>query len=299
MKILNYGSLNIDFVYSVPHFVVGGETLAASERRVFPGGKGLNQSIALAKAGADVYHAGAVGKDGVWLIDLLSQNGVNTKFLQIREDVPTGHAVIQVDESGQNCIIIDGGANQSQTDGEVKKTLSNFEAGDMLLLQNEINGLHKIIQMAKNRNITVVLNPSPIDETLLHMPLNMVDIIILNEVEAEAICGETDCEKQLNALKSKFPDTEIVLTQGEKGVACETNKNKKYSHGIYKVKAADTTAAGDTFTGFYMAAKINGLPTEEALKRASAASAITVSRKGASVSIPTNDEVDEFLRNRE
>ena len=138
MKILNYGSLNIDHVYHVPHFVRPGETLSSLDMQLFAGGKGLNQSIALARAGADVWHAGAIGKDGGMLSGILKDSNVNTGCLKIR-DVPTGHAIIQIDENGQNCILLYGGANQTMNRLEIEEVLSHFEEGDILLLQNEIN----------------------------------------------------------------------------------------------------------------------------------------------------------------
>ena len=297
MKILNFGSLNLDYVYSVPHFVAAGETLAAMDRQVFPGGKGLNQSIALAKAKAHVYHAGAIGLDGMQLLKVLMQGGVNPDFVRKRPDLPTGHAIIQVDQSGQNCILIYGGANQSQRKDEIIETISSFSSGDMLLLQNEVNEVDTLIHQAKEKHMTVVLNPSPITPALLNAPLEKVDIFILNEIEARFISGVEDAYEQINALGRFYPKSDVVLTLGEKGSLCLTASGEQYEFGIFNVPVTDTTAAGDAFTGFYLASFAQGKPINEALKIASAASAIAVTRPGASVSIPDIDETEEFLLN--
>ena len=295
MKILNFGSLNLDHVYSVSHFVTAGETLAAKDRQVFPGGKGLNQSIALSKANAHVFHAGAIGLDGTQLVELLRQSGVDPFFIHERSDLPTGHAIIQVDQSGQNCILIYGGANQSQRKEEIIETLSSFSSGDLLLLQNEINEVDTLIHQAKEKQMIIVLNPSPITPTLLNAPLEKVDIFILNEIEARFISGEEDAYEQIKALNELYPKSDVVLTLGEKGSLCLTASGEQFEHGIFNVPVVDTTAAGDTFTGFYLAAYAQGKPINEALRIASAASAIAVSRSGASVSIPDIKETEKFL----
>ena len=147
MKVLNYGSLNVDYVYSVDHIIVGGETQHSSKLEVFSGGKGLNQSIALAKAGVPVYHAGIVGSDGDILLDACKEAGVNTKYIR-RLPVKGGHTMIQVDKNAQNCIILYGGTNQMQTREFVDEVLADFGEGDYLLLQNEINMLDYIIDQA-------------------------------------------------------------------------------------------------------------------------------------------------------
>ena len=134
MKVLNFGSLNIDYTYQVDHFVRAGETMSSESLQVFSGGKGLNQSIALSKAGADVWHAGAVGAgDGDFLIEQMKKAGVHTELIE-HLDGQTGHAIIQKDPAGQNCILLYGGANQRITKEMVDRVLTQFEADDFLIL---------------------------------------------------------------------------------------------------------------------------------------------------------------------
>lgn len=289
MKILNFGSLNIDYVYSVEHFVRPGETLSSHELEIFCGGKGLNQSIALARAGADVYHAGAVGeKDGKFLIDTLAENNINTEFIKTH-DAQSGHALIQVDSSGQNCIILYGGTNQMIDKEHIDFVLEHFSEGDYILLQNEINMLDYIMRKAHDKGMVIVLNPSPMQSNIQDLPLENLDYLILNEVEASDLSGKESAKDILDVLTIKFPNTKIILTLGKQG-AIYSDGEMRLKHGIYKVPVVDTTAAGDTFTGYFFANILNNSP-KEALRIASMASAIAVSRKGAEVSIPVLQDV--------
>ena len=291
MKLLNFGSLNIDYVYKVDHFVRPGETMSSESRQTFCGGKGLNQTIALARAGVQVYHAGAVGKaDGEMLLEALKKNNVNIDFVKQCEDVATGHAIIQVNRSGQNCIMLYGGANQTMTKEHIDETLAGFSAGDFLILQNEINNLGYIMEQAHKKGLVIVLNPSPMNEKILALPLEFVNYFMLNEVEAADICGEESKDNLLGSLSRKYPKAKIVLTLGKQGVQYKDGE-QILSHGIYKVPVVDTTAAGDTFTGFFIGSLAQGYAAEEALRLASVASSIAVSRQGAESSIPYMDEV--------
>lgn len=305
MKVLVYGSLNIDYVYSVEHFVRAGETISSDGRNIFCGGKGLNQAIAFSRYGIETFMAGAVGKaDGKVLADALKNANVNTDYV-VEKDMPSGHTVIQNTPDGENCIILFGGANQSITKEDVDRTLADFDRGDYLILQNEINLLDYIIERAHEKKMTVVLNPSPMNEKILALPLEKVDIFVLNEIEACGILGlnETDSFKAdggnlLSRLKDKFPNKKILITLGEVG-SLYSDRENTYSHGIYKVKALDTTGAGDTFMGYFIGEIISGKDASCALKTASAASAIAVGKNGASVSIPYIEEVKKFLAERE
>ena len=298
MKVLSFGSLNIDYTYRVDHFVQKGETVASDSLQVFSGGKGLNQSIALAKAGAEVYHAGAIGEDGKFLLAVMEEAGVDTSCVKILDDVRTGNAIIQNDKEGDNCILLYGGANQAITKAQIDAVLFRFDAGDCLVLQNEINELPYLMNKAHEKGMKIVLNPSPMNEKIFAMPLHLVDYFILNEVEAEQILqwktnSEEDMDMLAAALAAKFPNATVVLTIGSAG-SIFTNGDKQFRQSSFRVKAVDTTAAGDTFSGFFIAGILNGPSEEAAMERASKAAAIAVTRAGAAPSIPTQDEVDRF-----
>lgn len=298
MKVLCFGSLNIDYTYKVPHFVKKGETLASEKLQVFGGGKGLNQSVALAKAGTEVYHAGSIGQDGMFLLDMLKDAGANTDFVKILDTVRTGNAIIQNDKSGDNCIILYGGANQAITREQVDEVMSHFESEDYLVLQNEINELGYIVEKAHEKGMIIVLNPSPMNEKILALPLDVINYFILNEVEAAQILGKEDkgeesWEQIADDLLKKFPQATIVLTMGSEGSVFK-NQKETVCQSIYKVQAVDTTAAGDTFSGYFIGGILGGLSAKEAMDQASKASAIAVTRKGAAPSIPLLAEVQNY-----
>ena len=293
MKVLNFGSLNLDIVFDVEYFVKAGETISSLARNIHAGGKGLNQSIALSQAGAEVFHAGNVGEDGRMLLDMLSGKGVDISLVR-RLDGATGQAVIQVESSGQNSIILYDGANKRIDDGQIDDVLSRFERGDMLLLQNEINNIGQIMRKAKLKGMSVALNPSPITNELLDSPLELVDWFILNEIEGQALSGETEPKRISKAMLSKYSDARIVLTLGKDGVLY-SDKSGSCSEGIFDMPVVDTTAAGDTFTGFFLSSVVRGESVAKALKIASTAAGIAVSRAGAGQSIPSMDEVRKYL----
>ena len=194
MKVLNFGSLNLDYVYSVDHMVAEGETLAAGGMNTFCGGKGLNQSIALAKAGVPVYHAGLIGEEGKSLLDACRENGVHTDFIR---EIPgkSGHTIIQVDKSGQNCILLYGGANRSMTREFIDEVLSHFEKGDYLLLQNEVNLVDYMVDQAYQKGMEIILNPSPFDRNLEACDLSKISLFLMNEIEGWQITGEKEPER--------------------------------------------------------------------------------------------------------
>lgn len=290
MKILDFGSINIDDVYAVDHFVRPGETMSSLGYEQFCGGKGLNQSIALARAGAEVYHACMVGEGADFLVKTMEESGVNTKWMK-KTDVAAGRAIIQVDKNGQNCIILFGGSNQANTKEYIREVIDSFEPGDIVLLQNELNLIDYIIDYAHEKGLVIALNPSPMNEKILACDLSKVTYFILNEVEGSDIAGgETDPDKICDTLLTKYPGCKVVLTLGMKG-SVYTDGKQKVTHGVYKVDAVDTTAAGDTYTGYFLSMITKGSSVEEALDVAAKASAIAVSRNGASPSIPTMDEV--------
>ena len=297
MKILNFGSCNVDHVYTMDHIVVPGETQTTYKLEIFPGGKGLNQSIAAVRAGAGVYHAGCIGKGGEMLEEILSENGVDLTHVRHVEE-QNGHAIIQVGSDGENSIFLYPGSNEMITKEHIDSALEGFGKGDLLILQNEINNLEAIIEKAFEKGISILLNPAPFNEKIKKLNLLHLTYIILNETEAKGFAGTDDPEKCLDYFEKEFPELKVMLTLGEKG-SVYMEKGKRTYRDAFKVKAVDTTAAGDTFTGYFAAGLSEGLPIEEILKRATAASAVTVSRMGAAPSVPTAEEVDLFLKNKE
>ncbi|WP_426350608.1 ribokinase [Alloiococcus sp. CFN-8] len=289
MKIINIGSLNIDYVYQVDDFVAGGETKLSEAMKIFSGGKGLNQSIALRRAGAEVYHGGLIGSDGAFLKELLQQEGVNTDFISTVEG-STGHAIIQVNNHGENCILLFGGANQLFTTEGIDTILASFNKGDYVLLQNEINHMDYIINKAYDLGLKIILNPSPINDKLKSYLLYKVSTFILNEVEGSALTDREEPESILNELTSKYPNSEFVLTLGSKGVIY-AHQEERIAVPAQKVTPVDTTAAGDTFTGYYLSAILMGKTVKEALELATAAAALSVTRPGAAPSIPVLSEI--------
>ncbi len=290
MKVLNFGSLNIDYVYSVDHFVRAGETISSTGMETFTGGKGLNQSVAFARAGAKTFHAGCIGAEGAFLRKMLEDSGADTRFVKTLDGVACGHAIIQVTPAGENCIMLFGGANQRITEEFMDSVFAEFGEGDLLMLQNEINGLPRIIKRAREKRMSIALNPSPFNEKITELDLSDIDWLILNETEGCEITGKTDADDIINELISRYPHMRIVLTLGSKG-SRYADRDSRAEQSIFKAQAVDTTAAGDTFTGYFFSCVMSGKAPAEALKIASAASSITVSRKGAAPSIPTMQEV--------
>ncbi len=294
MKILNFGSLNVDYVYSVDHFVTPGETISSDKRELFCGGKGLNQSVAFARAGADIYHAGNVGNDGEMLTDLLESTGVDVRFVN-KCDLPSGHAIIQVNSDGENCIILFDGANGAVTENQINKTLDFFDKGDAIMLQNEINDIDVIVSKAKQKGLITVLNPSPFNKKISAVNLSDIDWLIINETEGKGMSGKTHPDDIVEELLSRYKDIKIVLTLGKDG-AMYADKSCRYVQPIINAPVVDTTGAGDTFTGYFFTAVFSGKTPKDALLIASAASSIAVSRKGAAPSIPTMDEVIQKIK---
>lgn len=286
MKILNFGSLNIDYTYAVSDIALPGQTVAASKMDKNVGGKGLNQSVALARAGAKVCHAGKIGRDGDMLREYLASCGVDVSLVKY-SDKPTGNAVIQVDSRGENSIVVYGGANRDITEADAASALEHFSAGDMLLIQNEITCTRAIAKAAKARGMSVALNPSPLDG--LEVDMSDVDILILNENEAKTLLGTSVPEEIEAALPRINPGMRVVMTLGSRG-ACHIGGGIVYV-AAQKVTAVDTTGAGDTFTGYFLSEICAGKSPEAAMKTASRAAAISVTRHGAAASIPKREEL--------
>ena len=292
MKVLNFGSLNLDYTYQVAHIVRAGETILAKEVNMNLGGKGFNQSVALSRAGLVCFHAGLVGEEGLEFYDACETFGIKTDYIKTVTG-RCGHTVIQVDENGQNSIVLFGGANQKNSKECVDEVLKNFDTGDVIILQNEINELPYIIDQAFAKGMTIVLNPSPYDERLEECDLGKVSVFVLNETEGQQMTGMTTPTTIISAMAASYSNAKIVLTLGEGGSIYHHGDEELYQPA-FKVDAVDTTAAGDTFTGYFVAGLIKKLPMREVLINASKAAALAVTKQGAASSIPFMSEVELF-----
>ncbi|WP_020409746.1 ribokinase [Hahella ganghwensis] len=291
MKVLNFGSINIDYVYQVPHFVRPGETLSAAQLDTVLGGKGANQSIALARAGVTVQHLGAIGQSDDWIIDYLAENQVGTSWIE-KVDGPSGHAIIQVDQDAENAILLYGGANRCFARERIESAVSQLGSDDWLLIQNECNGIVWAIEAARERGVNIAFNPAPMTPDVAQLPLEAVDLLFVNQIEASDLAGTDSAQDALRFLNERYPETTLVMTLGGEG-ALLSSSSEHIRLPAKSVQAVDTTGAGDTFVGYFLASVIQGLSHEAALNRAISASAIAVTRAGASTSIPYASEVTE------
>lgn len=305
--IYNYGSINIDNVYRVPHLVQPGETLASTGYNRVLGGKGSNQSLAIARAGQHITHLGALGHEDQWVIDYLKASRVITNHIAMLEDTPSGHTFIQVDDAAENAIVLFPGANHAIPLDSIKTLLNSATGQDWLLAQNECAHLDDIIHHAMTQGLKIALNPAPMDPRVAQLPLNKLTLLFLNEGEAwqllEALedplttskaLGDTTAEVLAERLTHHFPHPEIILTLGSAGVLY-AHGEERVQQAAFKVKAKDTTGAGDTFVGYFLAARDSDKTIEASLTLARAASALCVQKAGAAPSIPEKAAVDEFL----
>ncbi|NBC10125.1 MAG: ribokinase [Planctomycetes bacterium] len=289
-EVLNIGSLNIDRVLRVPDIARPGQTIAATSGALFPGGKGANQSVALARAGAAVRHVGRVGHDGRWLVERLADAGVQTDGIVIDPRMQTGQAVIQVADSGQNSIVIDAAANGGITDRQIDEAIAAASPGDVLVLQNETSGVAHAIEAAAAAGLIVALNPAPMSEAVHRYPLGKVSWLIVNEDEGAALAGVDDPRQIVDELTLRH-GAAVVLTRGGSGVVCRQGE-QYFEQPAFAVEAVDTTAAGDTFVGYFVASLVERRPIDQALRRAAKAASLSVTRAGAIDSVPTAAEVD-------
>jgi ribokinase len=243
--------------------------------------------------------AGKIGPDGTFLLELLQSYGVNTDHVAVYNG-PTGQAIIQLDKNKQNSILLFKGGNGEITPEEIDRTLNSFAQGDLIILQNEIVHLREIIEGAGKRGLTICLNPSPYTEDIESLPLKLVNTFFVNEIEGAAMASPGaeqapvstgEFPSILDKLAVRFPRAEIVFTAGKAGAfyACGTKREKA---GIVEVPVVDTVGAGDAFSGYFIAARYcKGYPVQEALKLASKAASLAVSRNGAMESVPLAREV--------
>jgi ribokinase len=297
MAVINFGSINVDHVYQVDHFVQPGETQASKSYQQLLGGKGANQSIALARAGSDVWHVGKINQADAGFKQTMIRENINCKFVNCTE-TPSGHAIIQVTPSGENAIVLFGGANQELNEKDILQALDGAKSSDWVLTQNETSGIDKILLQAKEKGLKVAFNPAPMTESVKHLPLHCIDLLIVNEVEAEEISGHQNLDQIEAYFRRDLPQAEVLITLGKAGVRM-LKKEKTINVPAFEVTAVDTTAAGDTFIGYFLSAYATHSDSKTALIRACAASALAVTKSGAAQSIPSKEEVNRFLAKRQ
>ncbi len=293
--IYNIGSINVDYVYRVPHLVKPGETLASHELSTVLGGKGANQSVAAARAGCPVSHVGCIGQSDQWALEQLNGWGVDTKPVR-SVDGPSGHAIIQVDDAGENSIVLFGGANHQLSADQLNEALTDAEQSDWVLLQNECNALDEVFAQAKAKSLSLAFNPAPMSESVLQLPLEQVNCFIVNEVEARGVVANEhgSAQELVSALAQQFPKSIVALTLGAGGV--ELIHAGHVTHcSAPSVDAVDTTGAGDTFVGYLLAGLVAGLEPVVAAHKACFAAALSVTKPGATPSIPTAKDVEQFM----
>ncbi|KAI8361141.1 Ribokinase-like protein [Mortierella sp. GBAus27b] len=319
-KVLVYGSINIDDFYVVPHIVRSGETISSTSYNVSAGGKGANQSVALGRAGANVYHAGKIGKDGEWVLVIMKGAGVDTSYTTISKTEATGRAIIQLsEESRDNAIVLFPGTNRTVTLEEANHVLRNFGEGDWIVMQNEMSSGPEIMQAAKERGMTICFNPSPMSADLpKEYPLHLVDYLLINEIEAQGFHSCLTGSNNTVAVSETLPVLEkaygqitgIIITLGGDGLVArfrihEEDNLKEIRMGVVEANVVNTTGAGDTFTGFFIAnlvrnqvlnTRFTGEQFHSALEEASHAASLAVGREGAMDSIPRKEHVDEAIR---
>ncbi len=286
MTIYNLGSINIDHFYRLQHLPAPGETLAATGYSTGLGGKGANQSAAAAKAGARVVHIGAVGSEGGWCIDRLKGWGVDTGGIA-RLDTPTGHAIINVDEQGENSIVLFPGANWAMPFDAVEQALAGAKRGDTLMLQNETAHQAKAAKLARDKGLHVIYSAAPFDVDAVRAVLKNVSVLAVNAVEADQLSAA------LGVTLDALDVPELLVTRGAEGAEWRGGGQTVTASPI-KVDPVDTTGAGDTFAGYFAAGRDAGMTPAEALNLAGAAASLKVTRAGTADAIPTRDEVEAF-----
>ncbi len=301
-KLVVLGSVNADHVLKVPSFPRPGETLHGSGYQVIPGGKGANQVVAAVRLGADTAFIASVGDDafGREMQESFVQQGIDSSAVMTEQETPTGIAMIQVADTGENSICISAEANDNLDAARITPHLGLIEKADYLLMQLEtpIDGVELAAKIANESNTKVVLNPAPARE-LSDDLLSRVDIITPNETEAELLTGVTVFDEPSARLASDILHAKgiatVMITLGSKGVWLSRKKEQGEVIPGFKVDVTDTTAAGDTFNGALVTGLLEEMPLDAAIVFAHAAAAISVTRFGAQTSIPNRQEVEEFI----
>ncbi|NOX39577.1 MAG: ribokinase [Alphaproteobacteria bacterium] len=290
MAIFNLGSINADYFYGLDHLPAAGETLAADDFIVGLGGKGANQSIAAVFGGAKVIHMGAIGTDGIWARDRLGEIGVDVEHVAVLE-MPTGHAIINVDREGENSIVIFSSANVAQDEERIRAALDLARKDDVCILQNETNLVRFTAELAHQKGMRVIYSAAPFDADHAAGVLPFVDLLVVNEVEAAQL------SQALGVGADKLPVPEVLITKGGDGAEYRAGATE-ISVAAFEVQPVDTTGAGDTYLGFFVAGIDAGIDIKGAMTFAAAAAAIQVTRQGTAEAIPKLDEVEEFLEQR-
>jgi len=292
MTIYNLGSINADHFYRLPHLPLPGETLAATSYDRGLGGKGANQSVAAARAGAVVRHVGATGVDGAWMRAELAADGVDcTHVAEVA--VASGHAIITVDAAGENSIVLFPGANRAVPLMALEAAMATAAAGDWMLMQNETSAQAEAVALAKARGVKVAYSAAPFEAEAVRKVLADLDLLLLNAVEAAQLCEE------LGTTLDALPVKAVCVTHGAKGAVWHDLAGKTaQEQPAFKVTPVDTTAAGDTFAGYLVAGLAEGMAPAEAMRLAAGASALKVTRAGTAAAIPVRAEVEAFLKER-
>lgn len=285
MAIYNLGSINIDYFYKAPHLLQAGETLAASDFSQGLGGKGANQSVACARSGAQIFHIGHLHeKDKNWL-SFLQSSGVDISHIKLG-DVPTGHAIIIIDEaSGENQILLLAGANGAIDKSALEDSLAQATSSDWALCQNETNLGVEFLQMAHAKGLSICYSAAPFVKEAVLSVLDIVDLLVVNEIEAAEI------EKALSKPPVQWGLPHLIITKGGAG-ADYFGKEGQFHQPAHKVKAVDTTGAGDTYLGFLLGRLSLGDGMQKAMSIASKAASIQVTRYGTAEAIPSLSELE-------
>lgn len=289
MTVYNFGSINRDLIYQLPHMPAPGETLAALSYAEGLGGKGANQSAAAARAGARTVHIGAVGADGDWCLSELTRHGVDISQVR-RTEAATGTAVIYVDPQGENQIVLHAGANAEQDPEAVEAALSEAGPTDVLLLQNETPLTETIAKFGRNREVFVIYSAAPFRAEDVAPMLPFIDLLVMNRVECEEL------ERRNHMPLAEIPVPHVLVTLGADGALWRDQQKGEVLHiPARATEVVDTTGAGDCFIGTVAAALSEGMERKQAMERASVAASIQVSRHGAAQAMPTRAEVDAAL----
>lgn len=288
MTIYNLGSINIDHVYRLAALPQAGETIHSRDFSQGLGGKGANQSVAAARAGAQVVHLGAIGRADDWVLDRLTAAGVKTGRIARLDDQATGHAIILVDAKAENCIVIHAGANHALPDSTASQGLTGIGPGDILLMQNETNLQVETAAHARAAGARVIYSAAPFQIDALRAVLPHVSILAVNEGEAR---------QTFAAFGQDLPVEGLLITRGADGAEYRDQISGTTHHQpAFRVEAVDTTGAGDCFAGWFAAGLARGEDAPAALRHAAAAAAVQVTRKGAGDAMPDRDEVMAFLK---